>query len=113
MRRFLTTSFLGFLGIAMIIFFFANRQDVVISMDPTSLESPAIFMGPMPMWAALVGTMSLGLGFGALGMWLSAGSLRQKARERKREIKRLQHELSLVSSPPPSGSTQLTTRDNA
>lgn len=107
MRKFLTYAVFVVLGLALIVFLVANRQPVRISLDPISVDDPSIATGPMPLWAALVFTLLIGFGLGAFGMWLSEGGLRRKARERKREIKRLEHELSLAAGAPPERKTRL------
>lgn len=100
MRKFLSHLFFGFLGLFLIIFFVANRQPVKISMDPTSLEDPAFYLGPVPMWTALAGTLFLGYGLGAAGMWFSSGGLRARANARKKEIRQLKAELALYADRP-------------
>ena len=110
MRKFITYLLFAALGIVLIVFFVANRQDVLISFDPTSTTDPAFFIGPMPMWAALVFTLLIGFVLGAFGMWLSAGSLRRKAKVRKKEIRRLEGELALAAGAPPSKSRLPTLR---
>ncbi len=103
MRKLLSTALLGLLGLALVVFFVANRQPVVISFDPISTDSPALFVGPMPMFVLPAITLFVGFFLGLFAMWMSDGSLRQKARERKREIKRLKTELDLAgTSPSPS-----------
>lgn len=89
-------SFLVF-GLVMVIFFVANRQPVQISLDPTSLENPAIATPAMPLWLALFFTLMIGFVLGAFGMWLNAGSLRKKAKDRKKQIRELESELTLAA----------------
>ncbi|MEM6649497.1 MAG: LapA family protein [Pseudomonadota bacterium] len=103
MRKFIVMALLALLGIALVVFFVANRQPVYISMDPFNLDQPAFALGPLPMWAALAITLFIGYGLGAVGMWLSDGTLRRRAKERKAEIRRLKKELELASSVPPQG----------
>lgn len=98
MRKLIVSLLLAVLGVLLIVFFVANRHDVLISFDPFSLEDPAFAIGPMPMWAAMAATLGIGYGLGAVGMWLSDGSLRKKAKERKREIKRLKTELKMTGA---------------
>lgn len=93
MRKVLLYIFLGILFVFMVVFFVANRHMVLISFDPISLENPAFAFGPMPMWSAMAASMAIGFLLGAIGMWLSDGTLRQKAKDRKREIRRLKEEL--------------------
>ena len=101
MRKLLSTALLGLLGVALVVFFVANRQPVLISFDPISADNPALFIGPWPMFVLPAITLFVGFFLGLFAMWLSDSALRQKARERKREIKRLQTELDLAATAPP------------
>lgn len=97
MRKFLTTIFLGLLGVLLVVFFVANRQVVKISIDPINIEQPAMFV-ELPMWSALAVTLFIGYGLGLVGMWMSNSNLRQRAKLRKAEIKRLKTELDLAAT---------------
>lgn len=101
MWKFLVYFFLFVLAVVLVVFFVANRHEVLISFDPISLDNPAFAIGPMPMWSALAGTLFIGFGLGAVGMWSTDGSLRQKAKERKLEIKRLKAELKMAAGERP------------
>lgn len=107
MRKYLTYAGFAVLGIALIVFLVANRQPVRISLDPFSVDDPAVASAAMPLWAALVFTLTVGFVLGAFGMWLSNGSLRRKAKERRQEIKRLQHELKLAAGEPQENGSRL------
>lgn len=97
MRKILFYLLAFIFGLILVVFFVSNRQPVRISLDPTSLETPAFATPEMPLWAALFACMMIGFALGALGMWLSAGALRRKAKDRKKEIRRLEGELTLAS----------------
>ena len=101
MRKLVTYFLFLLLGLVLVVFFVSNRQPVFISMDPTNIETPALALGPMPLWAALAFTLMIGFLLGAFGMWLSAGTLRRKAKDRKKEIRRLEGELALAAGAPP------------
>ena len=105
MRKIVTNILLLIIGVLLIVFFVANRQDVKISMDPFSLEDPAFYL-ELPMWAAFALTLFIGFGLGALGMWASSGNLRRRARTRKAEVRRLQRELELAATVPPEDSSR-------
>lgn len=110
MRKLLAYLLFLVLGLAMVVFFVANRQPVRISLDPTSLDNPALATPELPLWAALAFCLMIGFGLGAFGMWLSAGSLRRKAKNRKKEIRRLEGELTLAAGDTPKKSRLLALR---
>ncbi|ADM08996.1 integration host factor beta subunit [Parvularcula bermudensis HTCC2503] len=100
MRRYISYALFLVLGLALLLFLVANRRPVLISMDPISTDDPAFFLGPMPLWAALMFTLVIGFCLGAFGMWLSSRGVRDKAQKRKKEIKRLEQELQLATNSP-------------
>jgi hypothetical protein len=106
MPRILTTLFLILLAPFLVAFLFANRTDVVISFDPTSLEDPAVAL-TTPLWAGLFGTMCLGFLLGAIGMWISTSKVRRKSRQRRRRIAELEREVKTAGEAPVSTGTKL------
>ncbi|RFB05456.1 LapA family protein [Parvularcula marina] len=110
MRKLLAYFLFFVFGLLLVVFFVANRQMVRISLDPTSLENPALATPAIPLWAALIACLIVGFLLGAFGMWLSAGSLRRKAKDRKREIRRLEDELTLAVGDTPKKSRLLALR---
>ena len=99
MPRIFTTLFLIVLAPILVAFFFANREDVVISFDPTSLSDPAISL-ELPLWAGLSGSLMVGFVLGAIGMWISNTRLRRRADERKRKVAELEREVQLANERP-------------
>ncbi|MCI5045663.1 MAG: LapA family protein [Aquisalinus sp.] len=97
MSKFLFSTFLLLFGLIFLVFLVANREPVMISLDPLSTEDPAFAFGPLPLWAALVMTLFIGYVFGGVGMWLSGKHTRKKASERKQEIKRLKREIAATA----------------
>ena len=93
MTRFLTVIALTLLGIALVVFLLANRQEVLLSMDPFSQEDPALAVGPLPLSVHLVISLLIGFGLGAFGMYLSGHKRRRELREKRRELRRVQAEL--------------------
>ena len=77
-----------------VLFLFANRQMVAISLDPFYAAAPSVTTIAMPLWFWLMSMMFLGLGAGSFGMWLSGRPRRQKARAERRELKALKQEAS-------------------
>ncbi|MEM6914489.1 MAG: LapA family protein [Pseudomonadota bacterium] len=96
MRRFLTTSALILFGIILVAFLVANREPVTISFDPFNTDDPA-FSFTQPLWVAPAGSLLVGYGLGALGMWLSNGSLRKKAAARQQKVRELEREVDLAN----------------
>lgn len=101
MRKFASYLLFGALGVVLVVFFFANRKLVHISMDPFDIANPAVAIGPMPLWATFAVFLLIGFFLGSFGMWLTAGTLRRKAQERKKEIRRLKEELALAAGDTP------------
>ncbi|WOI53249.1 lipopolysaccharide assembly protein LapA domain-containing protein [Parvularcula sp. LCG005] len=106
MRKIIVYILLALVFVLLVVFFVANQQPVMISMDPLSTDSPAVAIGPYPMWAMAAGTLFIGFGLGAVGMWLSDGSLRRRARERQRRIRQLEDELKAVRRGDETGETR-------
>ena len=81
------------LGLLLVVFFLANRQDVLLSMDPFSQDDPALALGPMPLAVHLGLMLLIGFGLGAFGMYLSGHKKRVALRQARREARRLREEL--------------------
>ena len=93
MMRFLTVLLLAAIGVLLIVFLLANRQEVLLSMDPFSQDEPALALGPMPLSVHLIVSLPVGFGLGAPGMYLSGHRRRRELREKRREVRRLTSEL--------------------
>ena len=93
MTRFLTTLLLFVVGLFLVVFFLANRQDVLLSMDPISRDDPALAIGPLPLAVHLGIMLMVGFCLGALGMYLSGHKRRVALRKARREVRRLREEL--------------------
>ncbi len=91
-----------------VLFLFANRQLVAISLDPFSASNPSVATTPLPLWLWLILMMFIGLGLGAVGMWFSGAGRRHKAHVEHRELKALRKEMAALearlaaASPPQS-----------
>lgn len=85
-----------------VLFLFANRQMVTISLDPFNANSPLITSFPAPLWVWLIFAVFVGVALGSAGMWVSGGHRREKARVEHRELKSLRREiLALREQNPP------------
>lgn len=101
MRKFLFSAFMFVLGIIILLFLLANREDVYISLDPINTANPAFSVGPMPLWAALMLMLFIGYVLGGIGMWLTGKGTRRKASERKARIKELEREVAVARAEEP------------
>jgi len=82
------------LAIIIAIFLIANRQLVSISLDPISIDNPAISTPALPLWLWLSLALLTGFFVGAMGMWNSGRPKRVRAKEESRELKTLKREIS-------------------
>jgi hypothetical protein len=79
-----------------VLFLVANREMVAISLDPISVDNPALTTPALPLWFWLMLMLFIGVAFGAFGMWLSGAGRRQKMRLERRELKTLRKEAALA-----------------
>ena len=80
--------------IVTVLFLIANRQPVAISFDPFSAADPSVATMPLPLWMWLIAMVLIGFAMGAVGMWLSAGPSRAKARIEHHELKAVNRALT-------------------
>ena len=67
----------------------ANRQSIVIVLDPLSEEASA-FAVTMPLYVLVFASLFAGFLIGAFISWVKAGRHRKAARQAKRDLKKLQ-----------------------
>ncbi len=110
MRRFSWILTLPLIIVA-VVFAVANRQPISLDLWPFEL-TPVI-----PLSAALLASLVLGLLVGGLAAWLSAGQTRKRAREERRradeierEIAQLRRERNGTDNGPPAGHAGATGR---
>lgn len=77
-----------------VLFLVANRQPVVISLDPVNASAPAVTTFPLPLWGWLVIMLFFGFALGAAALWISARPKRARARAEHRELKSLRRTLA-------------------
>ncbi len=87
------------LGFLFVMFLVANRSPVAISLDPISVDHPAVATPALPLWIWLILSLLIGFFAGAAGMWISGREKRRKARDARRELKELKRE---QPAPPPA-----------
>jgi Lipopolysaccharide assembly protein A domain len=77
----------------------ANRQWTTLSLDPFSAQSPLISIS-MPLWLLFILGVFVGILVGWGFCWIAQAKHRKLARERGRDIARLQSELAAPKSEP-------------
>ena len=80
--------------IVAVLFLFANRRPVAISLDPFAATDPAFATVALPLWFWLMAMLFLGVAMGSVGMWLSGAERRDKMRADRRELKSLRREVT-------------------
>ncbi len=86
------------LGAVLVLFLFANRQMVAISLDPSSVTSPAIASPALPLWVWLMTFLLIGFFLGAGGMWMSGKTKRDKARRDREAVTALTRENQVLAA---------------
>ena len=81
-----------------VLFLVANRQPIVISLDPFNADAPALTSFQAPLWAWLIVTLFVGLGLGALGAWISARPKRAAAHADHKLVKQLRREITTLET---------------
>jgi hypothetical protein len=92
-------------GIVLVLFLVANRQPVALSLDPFSVDHPAIATPPLWLWVWLMAALLVGFFLGVIGLWTSQGAARKLARMERRDLKSLRKELAAReadAAPPPA-----------
>lgn len=110
MKKWISRIFWIPIAVLVVAFLFANRQTVAISLDPFSVENPALATPEFYLWVWLVLMLLIGVALGSAGAWISARPTRVKARGEHRELKALRKEIAELRSrldqpdtTPPSG----------
>jgi uncharacterized membrane protein YciS (DUF1049 family) len=85
-------------AIIVISFAVANRQWTRLSLDPFSSTSPFLTI-EMPLWLLFIVGVFIGLIVGWMMCWFAQGRHRKLARDRAKDIVRLQSELETVKDP--------------
>jgi uncharacterized protein YpmB len=85
-------------AIIVISFAVANRQWTRLSLDPFSSTSPFLTI-EMPLWLLFIVGVFIGLIVGWAMCWFAQGKHRKLARERAKDIARLQNELETAKHP--------------
>jgi uncharacterized integral membrane protein len=108
-RRFVSALILVPLAIVLVAFAVANRQTVVVSLDPFDQAHPALSYG-VPLFALILVLAIGGVIVGGIAAWLRQSKWRRAARLAQREARELRTELARIkerrgsiAEPPASG----------
>jgi uncharacterized integral membrane protein len=107
LRRILLWIFWLPIAIIVISFAVANRQWTRLSLDPFSSTSPFLTI-EMPLWLLFIVGVFIGLIVGWAMCWFAQGKHRKLARERAKDIVRLQSELETEKISPAFSETGMT-----
>jgi uncharacterized integral membrane protein len=86
------------LAILLLLFAFANRQAVTISLDPFASVDNSAFAVAAPLFLVLLLTLIVGVLFGGAATWLGQGRFRRAARQHRAEAERLRARATSVPS---------------
>jgi uncharacterized integral membrane protein len=111
-RRIVTALILVPLAIVLVTFAVANRQTVVVSLDPFDQAHPALAVA-LPLFALILALLIVGVIVGGVAAWLRQSKWRRaarlaeaEARELRAEVDRLKRRMAsaeLPAEPMPSG----------
>ncbi len=102
MTRFLRLIILAVVLLVLLLFVFANRQWVVISLDPFSSLDEAAFSFSAPMFGVIIVAAMLGVVAGATATWVSQGRYRRAARKNRAEAERWRGEAAALKNALPA-----------
>ena len=94
-RRLIAAIILVPLAVVIIAFAVANRQIVVVSLDPFSAEHPAASV-TLPLFALVIVLLVLGVLIGGIAAWLRQSKWRRTARRLEREMAGLHLEIEAI-----------------
>ena len=91
MKKFLNLFFLLPLAIVLILLSVANRKMTTFSLDPMSVEAPALAF-QVPLFVLLFLVLVLGMFIGSALTWVSQGKHRKALRQKSHETNQLKRE---------------------
>jgi uncharacterized integral membrane protein len=105
MRKFLAAVILIPLAILLVMFAVANREYVAISLDPFSVNAPALTVH-VRLFLLLLIALIVGVLVGGIAAWLAQAKWRRAARRLDRELRTARAEaarrrLAAAQAPPP------------
>jgi len=78
-------------GLVLLLLALANRGPVTLAIDPLMTGAP-LYAVPLPVFAALLGAVMVGVVLGGFATWFAQGRYRRAARQLRRENQRLASE---------------------
>lgn len=90
------------LGAALIAIAVANRQKVLLKLDPFRPENPLIGLN-LPLYAYIFGALFAGMIIGGIAVWLGQGKWRKRVRERTHEAHKWYREAARLEREARSG----------
>jgi uncharacterized integral membrane protein len=87
-RGFIKALILVPVSLIVVLLAIANRSPVALSLDPFSRTAPA-FSVSVPLFAALLGAVMIGVVIGGVASWMAQGKHRQAGRRHRRDAERL------------------------
>lgn len=85
MTRIISTILTFFAAFVVVIVAVANRHGVVLSLDPFSIDDPAIAL-ELPLYVVLFGGIALGLLVGGFAAWAGGHASRKLLRQRGKAL---------------------------
>ena len=90
-RKILTAIVVLPVAALLVVFAVANREPVILSLDPFSPGAPAWSI-QLPLFVVILLSVGIGVIVGGIADWLSQGRYRREARHGKNEVRRLERE---------------------
>ena len=84
------------LAVVIVVFAMANRESVVVSLDPFGAANPA-FSIRLPLFILIFALVILGVVVGGIAAWLRQGRWRRLARKREADVAALRREVELLN----------------
>lgn len=98
MKKLLSRLIWAPLILVFVVFLVANRQDVAISFDPVSTETPALQTFALPLWVWLTTFLLIGFFLGIFAMWVSSRDQRVRAQATARALKDMERENQILAA---------------
>lgn len=93
LKRVVTWFFLIPLALLFAFFALANRQDVLVGVDPISANSPFVGPFPVPLFVVIYSALLLGIVLGGVGTYFSQHKKRAELRALRKEHQKLKQQM--------------------
>jgi uncharacterized integral membrane protein len=101
MIRFIRLLVFAVAAIVLLLFAFANRQTVIVSLDPFSSAENSAVATSAPLFAVVIVSAMLGVIAGSTATWVSQGRHRRAARRHRIEADKLRVESEALKARQP------------